>query len=148
MSMELYVCWRGALEIESAKLKGALDTAGFEAKILHDFNTADGFWPVEIAGHEVGVEIYHDYDLQELIDDCPLVATALDGRDKLITFVWHSRAAEAATGLALAAALARLGDVLIYEPSDDVILSPEKCIEDARDMFEAAKEEERHRKVE
>lgn len=141
MSMELYVCWRRDRAVESGKLKSALDGLGFEATVLHDFDKADGFWPIEIAGCKTGVEIYLDYDLQELSDDYPLLATALEGRDKAAMFVMHSKAAEYGTAMALAAALARLTDAVIYDPSDDVILSPEKSAEDARYMFEEAKQE-------
>ena len=139
MSMDLYVCWRG--ELAAGKVENALNALGFEATVLHDFNTADGFWPIEIAGCKAGVEIYLDYDLQELCDDYPLLATALEGRDRAAMFVMHSRAAEYGTAMALAAALASLTDVVIYDPQDDVILSPEKSAEDARYMFEEARKE-------
>jgi hypothetical protein len=141
MSMDLHVCWRGDITFESAKLKSALDTLGFEATVLHDFNSADGFWPIEIAGCKAGVEVYFNEDLEELSEFYPLLATALEGRDRGATFTMHGEAGEYGTAMALAAALASLAEVVIYEPSDDVILSPEKSVEEARYFFEQAKRE-------
>ena len=142
MSMDLHVCWRGDITFESASLKSALDALGFEATVLHDFNSANGFWPIEIAARKAGVEVYLDYDLEELSGYYPLLATALEGRDRVATFTMHSWAVEYGTALALAAALASLADVVIYEPSDDIIMSPVQCVEEARRFFEKAKEEE------
>jgi hypothetical protein len=139
--MDLHVCWRGGITFESAKLKSALDALGFEATIEDDFNGANGFWPIEMAGGKAGVEIYHNYDLAELSGYYPLLATALEGRDRVATFTMHSWALEYGTALALAAAMASLADVVIYDPSEDIIMSPGQCVEEARFFFEKAKEE-------
>jgi hypothetical protein len=114
---------REELTVDSAKLKGALDALGLETSVQHDFESADGFWPVELAGVKAGGEIYLDYDVEEISEDCPVLEAALDGHDKLVTFVWH-HAGEGGTALVLAAALAKLGDVVIYEPCEDVVFSP------------------------
>lgn len=87
------------------------------------------------------MEIYHNYDLAELSGYCPLFATALEGRDRVVTFTMHSWALEYGTALALAAAMASLADVVIYDPSEDIIMSPGQCVEEARYFFEKAKEE-------
>jgi len=143
MSMELHVCWHGELAVDSVKLKNALDALGFDAIVQYDdFDTAEGFWPIEIAGLKTGVEIQHEDDLQELSELYPVLATALDGRDKGVTFIWHGDSAECGTGLAFAAALGGLTDVIIYEPSEGVILSSARCAEDGRQMFEDAKKEQ------
>jgi hypothetical protein len=143
MSIDLHVCWRGQLTVDPIKLKSALDGLGFDATVLHDdFDIAEGFWPIEIAGFHTGVEIQHEKDLEELTELYPVLAAALDGRDKGVTFTWRGDAAECGTGLAFAAALGRLADVIIYEPSEGVIVSSERCTEDARQMFEEAKKEQ------
>jgi hypothetical protein len=136
--MELYAFRREELTVDSLKLKGALDALGVEATILHDFESADGFWPVEMSGVKAGVEIYLDHDVAEIREDRPVLEAALDGHDKLVTFVWHGLG-EGGTALVLAAALAKLGDVVIYEPSEDVILSPERSAREGMEFLEEAK---------
>jgi hypothetical protein len=37
--------------------------------------------------------------------------------------------------------MASLADVVIYDPSEDIIMSPGQCVEEARYFFEKAKEE-------
>jgi len=138
MSMELYVFRREELTVDPLKLKGALESLGLEATVLHDFESADGFWPVEMAGVTAGVEIYLDHDVAEISEDCPVLEAALDGHDKLVTFVWH-QLGEGGTALVLAAALAKLGDVVIYEPSEDVVFSPERSAQEGMEFLEEAK---------
>jgi hypothetical protein len=138
MSMELYVFRREELTIDSSKLKGALEALGLEATVLHDFESADGFWPVEMAGVKAGVEIYLDYDVKEISEDCSVLEAALDGHDKLVTFVWR-HLGEGGAALVLAAALAKLGDVVNYEPSEDVIYSPERSAREGMEFLEEAK---------
>jgi hypothetical protein len=138
MSMELYVFRREEFTVDSLKLKGALEALGMEATVLHDFESADGFWPVEMAGVKAGVEIYLDHDVAEISEDCAVLEGALDGHDKLVTFIWHGLG-EGGTALVLAAALAKLGDVVIYEPSEDVVLSPERSAQQGMEFLEEAK---------
>ncbi len=141
MSMEPHVCWQGELTFDRSQLEGALAALGFASTVLHDFHEADGFWPVDIAGCKTGVEIYLENDLEALREDYPELASALGGRDKGATFRWGGDAAECATGLALAAALARLGDVVIYEPSEGVSYSETRAADEARNMFKIAEKE-------
>jgi hypothetical protein len=142
MSMDLHVFWRGQLTVDPAKLKGALEGLGFDTTVLHDdFDIASGFWPIEIAGFHTGVEIQHEEDLEELSELYPVLAESLDGRDRGVTFTWHGDSAECGTGLAFAAALGSLADVIIYEPSEGVVVTSASCAEDALKMFEDARKE-------
>ena len=81
----VYVFRRSEFVVDSVKLGEALVNLGFEAKILYDFESADGYWPIEIAG----VEIYLDYDAEEISEYHLPVEAALDGQDKVITFVFR-----------------------------------------------------------
>jgi len=103
------------------------------------FNVLRGYIrPLEMAGVKAGVEIYLDHDVAEISEDCPVLEAALDGHDKLVTFVWR-HLGEGGTALVLAAALAKLGDVVIYEPSEDVIFSPERSAQEGMEFLEEAK---------
>ena len=141
MSMDLHVCWRGDLAWDRAGLKGALDALGFDATVLYDFEGTSGFWPVDLAGCKTGVEVYFDDNLVELSEMYPELAAAVDGRDKVVNFTWGGNFAEGGTAFALAAALATLGDAIIYEPQEAVCLSAAQSAEEARQMFQLAKTE-------
>jgi hypothetical protein len=140
MSMELYVFHRGELAVDPPRLKGALEALEVEATVLHDFESANGFWPIDMAGVRTGVEIYLGGDVREISEGSPVLEAALNGHDKLITFVW-CKWGDGGTALVLAAALAKVGDVIIYEPSDGVVLSPEHSAREGREFLERAKEE-------
>jgi hypothetical protein len=141
MSMNLHVCWAGDLPVDRPKLKEGLAAAGFDATILHDFVDAQGFWPVDIDGFRSGVEVDFQSDLDELREFYPVLSEALGARDKGVTFTFAGDWAEGAVGCALAAALAHLGEVVIYEPSEGVVWSPQRAIEEARQSFELARKE-------
>ncbi|MDI1288250.1 MAG: hypothetical protein PSV46_27975 [Reyranella sp.] len=141
MSMDLHVCWRGDLAWDRARLKSALDALGFDATVLYDFEGAEAYWPIEIAGCKTGVEIYFDDNLEELTGLYPELAAAVDGRDKVVNFTWGADAAEGGTALALAAALTSLGDAIIYFPQDAICMTKAEAADEARKMFELAKTE-------
>ena len=54
---------------------------------------------------------------------------------------WGGNFAEGGTAFALAAALAKLGDAIIYEPQEAVCLSAAQSAEEARQFFQLAKTE-------
>lgn len=141
MSMDLHVCWRGDLAWDRAGLKAALDALGFEATVLYDFEGAEAYWPIELAGCKTGVEVYFDDSLEELTQTYPELAAAVDGRDKLVNFNWGGDFAEGGTALALAAALTTLGDAIIFDPQGAICLSGAEAAEEARKMFELARTE-------
>ena len=141
MSLNLHVCWGGELPLDRPALKQALAAAGFDATILHDFVGAEGYWPVDIDGYRSGVEIDFQHDLKELREDYPVLSEALGARDKGVVFTFGGDHAEGGVACALAAALARLGDVVIYEPSEGVVYSPERAVAEARQSFEMAAKE-------
>jgi hypothetical protein len=141
MSMDIHVCWRGAFAPSRAALQGALKEVGFEATVLHDFPGDGGFWPIDIGEFKTGVEADADDDLDELVEDYPVLAAALDGRDRGVTFTFGGDPAEAGTALALAAAIAHLCGAVVYEPSEGVTYSTSRAAAEARDSFEMAKKE-------
>jgi hypothetical protein len=141
MSMEFHVCWQGQRVVDAAILGDALRALGFESTILHDFNEAAGYWPIDMDGFRTGVEIHLESDLGELREMYPVLAAALEGRDRGATFVWGSDAAECGVALALAAALARLFGGIMYEPSEGVIFPIERAVAEAKGMFESARKE-------
>ncbi len=138
MSMDLHVCWKGELAMDKPRLAQALSAAGFSATILYDLPGSQGYWPIDIDGFRSGVEVYFDDDLHELRDIYPVLAAALGERDRGATFTFGSDAAEAGVACALAAAICRLGDVVVYEPSEGVIYSADRATEEARNMFQIA----------
>jgi hypothetical protein len=139
MSMDIHVCWRGAFAPSRAALQGALKEVGFEATVLHDFPGDGGHWPIDIGEFKTGVEADADDDLDELVEAYPVLAAALDGRDKGVTFTFAGDPAEAGAALALAAAIAQLCDAVVYEPSEGVIYSMSRTVTEARNCFEEAK---------
>jgi len=141
MSMDINVCWRGALQPSRTELAQALAALGFEATVLHDFRDNEGYWPIDIAGYKTGVFTSFNDDLSELKEFYPVLSEALDGRDKGVTLSFGSDSAEAGAVLAIAAALARLGDVILYEPSEGVVFPAEQAANEAREMFDSAKRE-------
>jgi hypothetical protein len=141
MSMDLHVCWQGDFKPSRQALREALAAIGFEATVLHDFADGEGYWPIDIAGYRTGVETYAERDLTELRDLYPVLAKALDGRDSGVTFTFGGDAGECGTALALAAALAQLGDVIIYEPSEGIVFPATRAADEARQMFEVARQE-------
>ncbi len=141
MSMEFHVCWQGERVVESASLGDALRALGFEAKILHEFNGADGYWPVDMDGLRTGVEVYFDSDVDELRRNYEVLEAALEGRDRGATFVSHGDSAECGVAIALAAALARLFDGIMYEPIEGVIFPMERGVAEAKGMFESARKD-------
>jgi hypothetical protein len=144
MSIQLHACWGGDLPMDRQKLKEGLLAAGFDATILYDFVDASGFWPVDVDGFRSGVEIDFQSDLAELKEDYPVLAEALGDRDKGVIFSFGGDWAEGAVACALAAALARLGDVIIYEPSAGEIWSAERAADEARQSFDWARKEGYH----
>lgn len=141
MSMDFHVCWQGERAVDAASLGDALRALGFKSTILHDFNDADGYWPIDMDGFRTGVEIYLQSDLSELKGFYPVLAAALEGRDRGATFVCHSDAAECGVAVALAAALARLFDGIMYEPIEGVIFPIERAVAEAKGMFESARKD-------
>jgi hypothetical protein len=144
MSMDLHVCWVGELAWDKQKLKESLAASGLDANILHDLVDAKGFWPVDVDGFRSGVEVYFESDLDELRENYPILGAVLGARDKGVTFVFHGDAAEGGVACALAAALGRLGDAIIYEPSAGEVWSSDRAAEEARQMFESARKEGYH----
>ena len=141
MSMNFHACWKGPLAITREELKAALEGLGLSATILHDLEGATGYWPVDINGCKTGVEIYFDDNLDELTGYYPVLAAALDGRDSVVMFSWTGDFAEGGTGIALAAAIAKLRDGIVYDPQDGVCLSVETAASQAKEMFEYARKE-------
>ncbi|MDP2378289.1 MAG: hypothetical protein Q8M36_32110, partial [Reyranella sp.] len=92
-------------------------------------------------GCKTGVEIYFDDNLAELAEMYPELAAAVDGRDKVVNFTWGGNFAEGGTALGLAAALATLGDAIIYDPQDAACLTSAQSAEEARKLFQLAKTE-------
>lgn len=140
MSMEIHVCWRGEFTPRRSDLVDALKKVGFEATVLHDFLDEEGFWPIDIEGLRTGVEAYRDEDLDELREIYPVLAEALGDRDQGVTFTFHGDAAEAGVALALPAAIAQLCDAVIYEPSEGVVYSVKRAVEEARSAFDEARQ--------
>ncbi len=140
MSMDLHVCWRGDLAWDRASLRGALDALGFDATVPYDFEGTSGFWPVELAGCKTGVEVYFDDNLAELTEIYPELAAAVDGRDKIVSFNWGANYAEGGTAFALAAALAMLGDAIIYDPQEEACLPAVQAAAEARQLFQLARD--------
>jgi hypothetical protein len=93
------------------------------------------------AGCKTGVEVYFDDNLGELAEMYPELAAAVDGRDKVVNFTWGGNYAEGGTAFALAAALATLGDAIIYDPQEDICLPAAQSAEEARQLFQLAKVE-------
>lgn len=141
MSMNLYACWKGPLAVSRDQLKAALAELGFASTILHDLEGAEGYWPVDIDGCKTGIEIYFDGNADELAGDYPVLAAALAGRDNAVTFAWGGDFAEGGAGIALAAAIAKLRDGIVYDPQDDVCSSPETAAAQAKEMFDYARKE-------
>jgi hypothetical protein len=141
MSMDFHVCWQGERAVDTASLGDALRALGFEATILHDFNEAHGYRPIDMDGLRTGVEIYLDSDLGELRRNYEVLEAALEGRDRGATFVTHGDSAECGVGMALAAALARLFDGIMYEPIEGVIFPIERAVAEAKGMFESARKD-------
>ena len=138
MSMEIHVCWQGELAADKAKLKTALGSLGFDATVLYDFSEADAFWPIDLAGLKTGVEIYLDEDLTSIREDYPVLAAALEARDRMATFRFGGNAAEAGTALAMSAALTKLGDAIIYDPQSEEFMSADEAVKEAQAFFEEA----------
>lgn len=141
MSVDIHACWKGPLATTREELKEALEALGFPATVLHDLEGADGYWPVDIGGCKTGVVIYFDDNLEELAGDYPVLAAALEGRDSVVQFSWGGDSAEAGTGLALAAAIGKLRDAIIYDPQGEECLSVDEAVAQAKEMFEAALKE-------
>lgn len=141
MSMDIHVCWRGTFAPTRGALAEALKKVGFEATVLHDFLEEEGYWPIDIEGVKTGVEVYPNEDLADLRDIYPTYAEAAGSRDRGVTFTFHSDPMEGAVAVALAAAITQLCDAVIYEPSEGVVYSPQRAIEEARKDFERAKTE-------
>ena len=141
MSMNVHACWKGPLAISRDQLKAALADLGFASTILHDLEGAEGYWPVDIDGCRTGVEIYFENNLDELTEDYPVLAGALEGRDGVVTFVWGGDFAEGGAGIALAAAIAKLRAGIVYDPQDAVCLSVEAAAAQAKEMFDYARKE-------
>lgn len=141
MSMNLHVCWAGDLPLDRTKLKEGLTAAGFDAAIRYDFVGAEGFWPVDIDAFRSGVEVDFQRNLDELREYYPVLRDALGERDRGVTFTFGGDWAEGAVACALAAGLARLGDVVIYEPSAGEVWSAARAVEEARQSFEMASKE-------
>lgn len=141
MSYDFHACWKGPLAITRDELEGALKDLGFSATILHDLDGAEGYWPIDIDGLKTGVIIYFDDNLDELTGDYPVLAAALAGRDNVVQFSWGGDSGEAGAGIALAAAIAKLRDGIIYDPQDAQCLSIETAISHAKGMFESARKE-------
>jgi hypothetical protein len=127
--------------MDRQSLKEGLGAAGFDATILYDFVDASGFWPVDIDGFRSGVEIDFQTDLTELKGDYPVLAEALGGRDKGVIFTFGGDWAEGAVACALAAALAHLGNAVVYEPSGGEVWSADRAAAEARQSFELARKE-------
>jgi hypothetical protein len=141
MSMSIHACWKGPLAVTRDRLQAALAELGFQATILHELEGAEGYWPIDIDGCKTGVEIYFDSDLGELTGHYPVLAAALADRDSVATFVWGGDFAEGAAAIALAAAVARLREGILYDPQDAECLSVETATSDAKEMFEYARKE-------
>ncbi|MDP1753462.1 MAG: hypothetical protein Q8L22_28765 [Reyranella sp.] len=138
MSVEIHVCWQGDLVADKAELKAALGSLGFEATVLYDFSEAEAFWPIDLAGLKTGVEIYLDEDLATIREDYPVLTAALEGRDRMATFRFGGNAAEAGTALALAAALTKLSNAIIYDPQGETFMSADEAVKEAQTFFEEA----------
>jgi hypothetical protein len=119
-------------------LQDALKAVGFEATVLHDFAGSYGYWPIDIATLKTGVEIYFDSDLSELKELYPVLAAALDGRDRGVTFTSHGDSAELGVSLALVAAISHLSGAVMYEPIEGVIHLPSRAVAEAREFFAEA----------
>lgn len=141
MSMNIHACWKGPVAVTREGLKVVLAELGFQSTILHELEGAEGYWPVDIDGCKTGVEIYFDSNLEELTDDYPVLAAALAGRDSVVTFAWGGDFAEGGAGIALAAAIAKLQEGIVYDPQDAVCLSVETAISQAKEMFDYARKE-------
>jgi|GEM_PF-2380351 len=141
MSVDLHACWKGPLDISRDELKAALAELGFPSTILHDLEGARGYWPVDIDGCKTGVEIYFDDNLEELTGYYPVLAAALAGRDNVVMFTWGGDAAESGAGIAVAAAIAKLRDGIVYDPQCAECLSVEAAASQAKEMFDYARKE-------
>lgn len=137
MSVDVYAFWTGHLKANKEALQAALEALGFQARVLHEFNEAEAFWPIDLNGFKTGVEIYLFDDLK----DFPEVADKLEGRDHAALFTFGSNSAEAGTALAVAAALTKVSNALIYDPQSSEFLSMERAVADARGMFDVAVKE-------
>ncbi len=141
MSMNLHACWKGPLAISRDHLKAALAELGFSSTILHDLDGAEGYWPVDIDGCKTGVEVYFDDNLEELTGHYPVLAAALAGRDRAVTFIWGGDFAEGGAAIALAAVIAKLRDGIVYDPQDAEHLTLQAAVSAAKEMFEYARKE-------
>ncbi|HYC65247.1 MAG TPA: hypothetical protein VEC14_10995 [Reyranellaceae bacterium] len=141
MSVDVYAFWQGEPKLDKATLQSALAELGFEARVLHEFNEADAFWPIDLAGFKTGVEIYLLTDLEETREDYPDLMPLLGERDRGALFTFGSNAAEAGTAVALAAALAKAADALVYDPQSSTICSIDQLVGEAKQFFEDALKE-------
>lgn len=139
MSVDLYACWKGPLAIDRESLGRALETLGFPSTILHDLEGADGYWPIDIAGCKTGVGIFFDNNLEELTEDYPVLAAALDGRDGVVLFSWGGDLAEAGAGIALAGAIAQIRDAIIYDPQGEECMTVGEAVKQAKELFDSAR---------
>jgi hypothetical protein len=135
MSLDLYAFWRGELKVDRQILQETLHSLGFEATVLHELAGAHGFWPIDIAGCRTGVEVYFYLTVQDMRETYPEITGELEGYDHVVNFCWRGDAAQCGTALALAAALVRLQDAIIYEPQASVWMPLSEAIETAKRMF-------------
>ena len=141
MSLEIHVCWRGEFSPSRAELQKTLESAGFEAEVLHDFVGSYGYWPIDLSGLKTGVEVYFDHNVPNLREIYPVLAGAVGDRDKAVTFTFGGDPAECGVAFALAAAIAQMTDAVIYDPQSAEVVSTVDAISTAKLFFKDPREQ-------
>ncbi|MBM3644514.1 MAG: hypothetical protein FJX02_09270 [Alphaproteobacteria bacterium] len=141
MSLNLYAFLKSPVDVSRADLAEALAAVGFPAVVPHELSEADGYWPVEFAERHCGVQMVISDTVEGALADDPEILGRLGGRDRHVLFWWSSLAQEGGAAYAIAAALIRRCDVLVYDPEEGGWMDLEGCRKVAREMFDWAREE-------
>ena len=132
MSMETHVFFRGQLPTK-AVLSRAMKELGFPFSITPSTGSLErqsGFMPMKRRGEETGVEfdVYNDHSSVEEFADVGVDA----GFERRASLRWDGDFQEAVAGMSAAAALAKLMNGVVFDESEDKLLSADDAIAVAR----------------
>jgi hypothetical protein len=133
MSMEIHAFSDRQLA-SIAEWQQAIAAEGFDLRLSAErpFEALQGFLPAQAVGKTTGFECYHD-DARELMTAYVGVAFGRSWKHAL-SFRWGGDLSECMAAYMAATAYAKATDGVLLDAEDGQILSPQKAIEQVREM--------------
>ena len=139
MSMELHVLLRKDMIPSIARWNEVLLESALPLIVPADFNllTDSGFRPFQLRRENSGVEVYFESDLSSELETYPILVNVRSSFDSVVAFRWGSRLDECAVAILASASLAVTAQGIVYDPQEDVSLTPDEALTMARETLSA-----------